>query len=291
MKKKSVAFLVLFTFLLTSLVWSATYTGTTIVDIDVATPDGSTEPVSILDDAIKEIKTVLTGTKYNWTKLTNKTGAALAAGEVVAIDTSNNSAVALGDTSASILQYVIALQTIAINANGLFATHGVVANVKSTGVIARGQYVKKSVTTLVIDDAGTAVSTTNQPPVGSIGIALDATASNLVTVYFWGRPHTGITSTTCTNQFIRSQTTAGVGTCASVANADLAGSIAASKLIGTDITSLANLVTIGTITTGNWNGTAISTTYGGTGQNFSGTAQGNVLYFSGAGTLAALAPG
>src|SRR3990167_8092297 len=253
MKKKSVAFLVLFTFLLTSLVWSATYTGTTIVDIDVATPDGSTEPVSILDDAIKEIKTILTGTKYNWTKLTNKTCAALAAGEVVAIDTSNNSAVALGDTSASILQYVIALQTIAINANGLFATHGVVANVKYTGVIARGQYVKKSVTTLVIDDAGTAVSTTNQ--------------------------------------FIRSQTTAGVGTCDSVANADLAGSIAASKLIGTDITGLANLVTIGTITTGNWNGTAISTTYGGTGQNFSGTAQGNVLYFSGAGTLAALAPG
>jgi hypothetical protein len=42
---------------------------------------------------------------------------------------------------------------------------------------------------------------------------------------------------------------------------------------------------------GTWNGTAIATGYGGTGQDFSATAQGNTLYFSGAGALAALAPG
>lgn len=46
-----------------------------------------------------------------------------------------------------------------------------------------------------------------------------------------------------------------------VTNAMLAGSIAASKLVGSDI------ATVGTITTGTWNGTIISPTYGGTGVN------------------------
>jgi|GEM_PF-6723728 hypothetical protein len=55
-------------------------------------------------------------------------------------------------------------------------------------------------------------------------------------------------------------TTIGAGV---VTNAMLAGSIAASKLVGTDI------ATVGTITSGTWNGTAISSTYGGTGINTS----------------------
>ncbi len=41
---------------------------------------------------------------------------------------------------------------------------------------------------------------------------------------------------------------------------------------------------------GTWQGTAIATQYGGTGQDFSSTAQGNVLYFSDEGTISALAP-
>lgn len=61
--------------------------------------------------------------------------------------------------------------------------------------------------------------------------------------------------TSCTNQFLRSLSTAIAGTCASVQNADLAGSIAASKLVGTDIN------TLGTITSGVWNGTAVADTY------------------------------
>ncbi|MGL4557066.1 MAG: hypothetical protein ACRCV5_06165, partial [Afipia sp.] len=52
-------------------------------------------------------------------------------------------------------------------------------------------------------------------------------------------------------------------TCAQVTNDGLAGSIAASKLVGTDI------ATVGTVTAGTWQGTAISPTYGGTGQNSS----------------------
>ncbi len=65
--------------------------------------------------------------------------------------------------------------------------------------------------------------------------------------------------TSCTNQFPRSLNASGVATCASIANIDLAGSIAASKLIGTDI------ATVGTITAGTWNATLIGTLYGGTG--------------------------
>lgn len=50
-----------------------------------------------------------------------------------------------------------------------------------------------------------------------------------------------------------------------ILNADLAGSIAASKLVGTDIT------TVGTITTGTWNGTAITTLGAATGTSFAAT--------------------
>lgn len=52
---------------------------------------------------------------------------------------------------------------------------------------------------------------------------------------------------------------------AKVTNAMLAGSIAATKLVGTDITSLANLATIGTIGTGTWQAGVIAGQYGGTG--------------------------
>lgn len=70
---------------------------------------------------------------------------------------------------------------------------------------------------------------------------------------------TAYAGTSCTNQFPRSLNASGAATCASVANADLAGSIAASKLVGTDI------ATVGTITSGTWTGTAIAFAQGGTG--------------------------
>lgn len=52
-----------------------------------------------------------------------------------------------------------------------------------------------------------------------------------------------------------------------VLNSDLAGSIAASKLIGTDI------ATLGTIATGVWNGTPIAIAKGGTGSTTNSTAR------------------
>lgn len=68
-----------------------------------------------------------------------------------------------------------------------------------------------------------------------------------------------------------------------VTNGMLAGSIEASKLIGTDI------ATVGTITTGTWNGTKIAEAYGGTNQ--STYATGDILYASGVNTLSKLAAG
>jgi hypothetical protein len=65
-----------------------------------------------------------------------------------------------------------------------------------------------------------------------------------------------------------------------VTNSMLAGSIASSKLIGTDIT------TVGTIGTGIWNATTIGVLKGGTG--LTAVAQGDLLYASAANTLTAL---
>jgi uncharacterized LabA/DUF88 family protein len=52
-----------------------------------------------------------------------------------------------------------------------------------------------------------------------------------------------------------------------------------------------NLTISGAITSGAWQGTAIATQYGGTGQNWSAIAQGSIPYFSATGTMSALAPG
>ena len=70
-------------------------------------------------------------------------------------------------------------------------------------------------------------------------------------------------------------TTGDTGT---VTNTMLAGSIAASKLVGTDIT------TVGTVTSGSWTSTAIGSQYGGTGQNFSASS-GILKYTTGTASL------
>ena len=48
---------------------------------------------------------------------------------------------------------------------------------------------------------------------------------------------------------------------------------------------------VGTITTGVWSGTAISTSNGGTGKDLSAVAQGSVVYFDGTGSVSTLSPG
>jgi hypothetical protein len=65
-----------------------------------------------------------------------------------------------------------------------------------------------------------------------------------------------------------------------VTNGMLAGSIASSKLIGTDIS------TVGTITTGTWSGTTVVVAKGGTG--LTSATQGDIIYASAANTLTTL---
>jgi hypothetical protein len=50
-------------------------------------------------------------------------------------------------------------------------------------------------------------------------------------------------------------------------------------------TGSTSITTLGTIGTGTWQGTAIATQYGGTGQNWSAVAAGSLPYFSGIGTM------
>jgi hypothetical protein len=69
-------------------------------------------------------------------------------------------------------------------------------------------------------------------------------------------------------------------TTASITNSHLAGSIEASKLVGTDI------ATLGTITSGTWSATAVGATKGGTG--LTSVAQGDLLYGSASNTISAL---
>ena len=60
-------------------------------------------------------------------------------------------------------------------------------------------------------------------------------------------------------------------------------------LVNTSVTALSSLATIGTITSGTWNGTAIGYAYGGTGQTT--YAKGDFLYASAANTLSKLTAG
>lgn len=60
--------------------------------------------------------------------------------------------------------------------------------------------------------------------------------------------------------------------------------------IGQNI-STNNLSLSGNVTSGTWQGTAIDTTHGGTGQDWSAATQGSLPYFSGTGALSALTPG
>lgn len=58
-------------------------------------------------------------------------------------------------------------------------------------------------------------------------------------------------------------------------------------LLSTGVTALSSLATVGTITSGTWNGTTVGVVYGGTG--LTSATQGDIIYASGANTLAKLA--
>ena len=75
-------------------------------------------------------------------------------------------------------------------------------------------------------------------------------------------------------------TTSNLSSTAGITNAQLAGSIAASKLVGTDI------ITVGTITSGTWSGTTIAVANGGTGATTAAGAKINLGLVIGTDVLA-----
>lgn len=118
-------------------------------------------------------------------RLTNKTGGGLVVGDVVAIDSANDEAVALSDTADSVKRFVVAQGTIANNAAGLFAVAGYVT-VNTQGAIARGQYLQKSATSKKVEDSGVTISDTTAAPKDAQGVALTAAAAGVATALWWG---------------------------------------------------------------------------------------------------------
>ncbi|MEO7049876.1 MAG: hypothetical protein ABI091_31520, partial [Ferruginibacter sp.] len=136
----------------------------------------------------------------------------------------------------------------------------VTGNVKFSGALMPNNSAGTSGYVLTSQGAGTA------PVWSSVGNA---------TITF--SPTGDVTGTTTGTTTLSPVLTIGAG---KVTNTMLAGSITASKLVGTDIN------TVGTITTGIWNGTKIGVTSGGTG--LTGAAQGDIIYGSATNTLTTL---
>lgn len=145
--------------------------------------------------------------------LTNQTGVALVAGDVVALDASNDSAVTLQDSSGALFTYVVANQAIANGSKGPFTTAGIVA-VNVTGTVTRGHYIRKSATTKTAEDTGTAQGGSQAPPTGTIGVAMTADSGGVATIDLYGgfpasqsSGSAGLTITSSTQDVTTSETT------------------------------------------------------------------------------------
>lgn len=117
--------------------------------------------------------------------LTNKTGVALVAGDVVGLDTGTDSAVALADAQGTLVPLVVALGSAATDAVGLFLRAGI-ATVKTTGTVTRGDWMRKSATTLVAETTSVQIGATKAPLSGSFAVALTTASGNTCTAFVVG---------------------------------------------------------------------------------------------------------
>ena len=130
---------------------------------------------------------------YDAVLLTNSAAGSTAVGDVLAVSTAGDSAAVLGDAVSSFQEYVVAQAVIANAVTGEFARAGVVS-AKSTGTIARGQYIRKSATARSVEDSGTSVGATVSPPAGTLGLALAAAVGGFVTMMLFDQTTTvGVT--------------------------------------------------------------------------------------------------
>lgn len=166
--------------------------------VDLTQSRAQTKPDTLATSLAGELERLryvlaLLGGSQNWdgagqasgAELTNKTGGSLAANDVVALDTGNDSAVALADVQGSLKTFVVAAETITNNSAGKMKRTGVLV-AKTQGTIVRGNYVRKSATTKAVEDAGVAMNGTNLPPAGTLGVAVTADASNTATIVWFG---------------------------------------------------------------------------------------------------------
>lgn len=173
------------------------------VTVDETDPDGAVVSARAIDTEIQDVKKQYnallglagTGTSFGiqqalgpvaW--LTNQSGGALASGNVVAIDTGNNDAVALSDVSGSWrpMAVYVGSASLANASAGAFLPPGPLLSLTSTGTIARGQYIRKSATTLAVEDAGTAQAAAALIPPGTIGVATAAASGGTVKAILFG---------------------------------------------------------------------------------------------------------
>ena len=160
--------------------------------------------------------------------------------------------------------------TTAITAGNITATSNTtltsLSNLETVGTITSGTW---SGTEIAIRKGGTGATTASA---ALINLGAEAT-SNKSTATDLGSTNPSdilFPSQKAVKTYVDAQTAAAGVSDGSITNVKLAGSIAASKLIGTDI------ITVGTITTGTWSGTAIAVANGGTGATTSASALTNL---------------
>lgn len=127
-------------------------------------------------------------------EMTNRTGGTLSIGDVVAIDTANNESVVADDTQGKVRPYLVTvgaisgriLTTVSNLSLGFFTDVGTLTT-KVTGVITRGNYLRKSATSKALEDTGVS-SDGNPPPLGALAIseASDAGPGPTTLAVKWG---------------------------------------------------------------------------------------------------------
>lgn len=147
--------------------------GIEMVDAATITPGTVTVPISVLNGGTGGTS-ALTGRQglgldgVVVKQLTNSSGAGVVAGDVLVV---SGSTAILGDTVSSKRKFVVALATINSGVAGDFADSGIGITVRVAGATTAGNYLRKSATTLALEDTGTAANTTNDPPAGTCAIA------------------------------------------------------------------------------------------------------------------------
>ena len=150
-------------------------------------------------------------------------------------------------------------------------------NLNTVGTITSGIW---SGTTIALSNGGTG-ATTASGALTNLGAEASTNKSTATDLGSTNPSDVLYPSQKAVKAYVDAQSAAAGVANGSITNEKLAGSIAASKLIGTDIT------TVGTITTGVWSGTAIAIANGGTGGTSSVAARTNLGLVIGTDVMAA----